>query len=146
MNLCEQLNDFLDGEDCPGFAVHLQECAACRDAVEQYERLSDCLANEPVPAGLTRRVRRRLMIGTVRRVAVAASILMTVVGAGWWTMRPRPMDKALVAKAVTADERPVQVTFRDDIIAVQEKSDSPNVTFLWVYTAHAGESNQERMK
>ncbi len=160
MTPCTDLDDYLAGDladdAAARFAAHLPACGDCRRAVAEHERLTALLsaavaALEPVPAGLTDRVRRRLRAARRRRVAaalmaVAAAVAVAVVLLGRTPPRREPSPPLVKAPAPPAPElsRPaghVRVRFPGgDVLAVPEKMDSPNVTFLWVYPRLRAES------
>jgi anti-sigma factor RsiW len=136
----------LTGEERARFVAHLADCRDCSRAVREQERLDALLAEaaerlEPVPAGLTERVGRRLRAARRRRFAAAA--LALVIGTIWLLNHtaPRPGEpKAPLASRRPEPEAPrpaehARVTFPAgaNVIAVPQPTDSPNVTFLWVY-------------
>lgn len=149
---CQSLDDYLDhdlsGEDRSRFVAHLTNCADCRRAVEEHERLTALLveATGPVPVGLTERIERRLRMARWRRVtAVAAALAATAAGV-WLLGRylPRPGQPspplADVRPEPPAPEEPrpadlVRVSFprSANVLAVPVQTESPNVTFVWVY-------------
>jgi ferric-dicitrate binding protein FerR (iron transport regulator) len=150
--LCQWLDDYLardlGGADHARFVAHLPECPECRRAVDDNERLVALLAqaaeSEPIPTGLTERVARRLRVARRRRrAAMAAAALVTAVIAGMLLHRPapRPSEPATSVADVrpaTSDTRPtspVRVTFPPSahVSAVPVRTESPNVTFLWVF-------------
>jgi anti-sigma factor RsiW len=151
MTPCDALDDYLahdlTGDDLARFTAHLPECTDCRRAVGEHERFAALLgeavaARGPVPAGLTERVGRRLRAARRRRFAAAVGALAAAVAVVWLVGRtvPRPVKQSPeVAQAQPAPEvspsAQVRVTFPPtaNVIVVPEPSDSPNVTFLWVY-------------
>ncbi|HEY1378157.1 MAG TPA: zf-HC2 domain-containing protein [Gemmataceae bacterium] len=153
MTPCAALDDYLagalTGDAAARFVAHLPGCADCRRAVAEQERLAALLtaavaALEPVPAGLTDRVRRRLRAAHRRRVtaavmAVAAAVAVAVALLGRTPPRPEPSPPLVKAPAPPAPGPPrpaehVRVRFPGgNVLAVPEKMDSPNVTFVWVY-------------
>ncbi len=93
---CDNLDAFLlgdlGGDAAERFARHLDECAACREAVDQQRWLDEVLQSpvraesEPVPEGIVDAV--RVSIGRRRRrQRVVAGVLATAaalaVAAGW---------------------------------------------------------------
>lgn len=84
--LCELLDDYLDGalpgEEVAAFAVHLCECAACREAVEEQQWI-DGLLRSPAAVELELpltavaipfvRIRRRRILAVAAAVALFAA-------------------------------------------------------------------------
>jgi anti-sigma factor RsiW len=156
---CLLLDDYLahdlDDAEAARFADHLAECPACRRAVHENERLTALLTAAadrltPVPAGLTERVGRRLQSVRRRRFAATAAALTAALAAAaavlWWLGHPAPRvpeperTVAEVRPQPPAPEAPgsadrVRVTFPAgaNVVAVPVPTESPNVTFVWVY-------------
>jgi ferric-dicitrate binding protein FerR (iron transport regulator) len=157
MTPCDALDDFLAHDltaaDRQRFTAHLPACAACRRAVRDHERLTGLLTTattqlEPIPAGLTVRVERRLRRARRRRFATAAAALAATAAVVWLLRPAAPNDepvqppRAHVRAVPPAPEetRPaerVRVTFPAgaNVLAVPVPTDAPNVTFVWVYPA-----------
>jgi hypothetical protein len=151
---CRWLDDYLahdlTGDEHARFVTHLPDCADCRRAVRERERLATLLTEattklDPVPTDLTDRISRRLRATRRRRFAAAAAALAVIASAVWLIGRtaPRP-DKPQppLADVKPAPESPppaerVRVTFPESahVLAVPAPTESPNVTFLWVYPA-----------
>jgi anti-sigma factor RsiW len=146
---CPSLDDYLahdlTGAALARFVAHLPSCPACDRAVREHERLATLLTLavsrlEPVPAGLTERVRSRLRAARRRRFAAAAAALAAAVVAAVWLFArtaPRP-DEPPAPLAGVQPEPPaeqVRVTFPAgaNVIAVPAAVESPNVTVIWVY-------------
>jgi anti-sigma factor RsiW len=141
---CLALDDFLandlSGDDRSRFVGHLPHCPACRQTVEEYERLTTLLtvavAIGAVPAGLTDRVRRRIRAARRRRLTIAVGALAAAVAVLVW-MRARPpvqWHSAPPEPVAARPVEPVRVTFpTGDVLAVRKAMSSPNVTFVWVY-------------
>jgi hypothetical protein len=150
---CQSLDDYLNhdlgGEGRARFVAHLMECSDCRRAVEDHERLATLLveATRSVPAGLTERVERRLRRVRRRRIVATAAALAAAL-AGVWLLgryRPRPEQPSPPLADVrpeppAAPEAPrpadrVRVSFPPgaNVLAVPVETESPNVTFVWVY-------------
>jgi len=75
---CDRLDDYLLGglskEETAGFEAHLDGCPACRDELEQQERIDALLAqgsgqSEPVPAALIDRIEEKYCRSDRRRAA-----------------------------------------------------------------------------
>jgi anti-sigma factor RsiW len=152
---CQSLEDYLarnlTGAAGARFLAHLANCPECRRAVQEHQQLVSLLADavarlEPGPPGLTERVERRLRTARRRRVAIVAAALAAMVAAIWLlgrdSSRPANPDPALAkgqpeppALATAPPVKPVRVTFPPgaNVIVVPEKTESANVTFLWVY-------------
>ncbi len=150
MSPCQLLDDYLAhdliGDEHTRFVAHLPDCPECRRAVREQQRLDDLLMEataelEPVPAGLTGRIERRLRAARRRRVAAALTALVAAVAGLWLFGRPAPrMDDPRPPLAQVPSEPPrpaarVRVTFpaRANLLAVPVPTDSPNVTALLVY-------------
>lgn len=107
--------------------------------------LDDLLAeaNEtltPVPAGLTRRIERRL--SRARRLRFATLTAVAASLAALWLLRrdvPRPEVRFEPPTVVVAPAPPdpVRVTFppSSGVTAVPVPAESPNVTVLWLFSA-----------
>ena len=147
---CGQLDDFLDGslaaEERAAFGHHLEECGACRRALQERERVQQLLrravaALETVPEGMAARVRSRIQQNSRRRwVRRALSIAAAVVLVGvilWWFFHPLPPQIA-EKKLPTPSTPPAPATqayveFRTPGITVPVRTKSPHVTIVWVY-------------
>jgi hypothetical protein len=153
-SLCQSLDDYLahdlTGDELVRFSAHLPDCPDCRQVIREHQRLATLLVEatdrlEPVPAGLTERVGRRLRAARRRRVAAVAATLAATVAVAWLVVRaaPRPDEptppRAEVRPKPSPTDAPqqaqrVRVTFPgDSMLAVPAKIESPNVTFVWIY-------------
>jgi anti-sigma factor RsiW len=148
---CSALDDYLAGDlvggECARFIAHLPDCPACRRAVREAERIDALLMEaaglETVPAELVGRVRNRLRIARRRRAAVVMTALAASIIAVCLINRPtpRPVDPSLPLARIeleTSPPRPSQrarVSFPagSGVAAVPVPTDSPNVTFLWLF-------------
>src|SRR5262249_28887945 len=97
----------LSGPDAADLERHLDVCPEC-GALAQAERRADArlgraMRDVPLPDGLHDRLlarlaadRRAVMMRRFARgsryAAAAALVLATLLGVGWWTTRPRPLD------------------------------------------------------
>lgn len=164
--LCNQLDDYLDrslaGAERAAFEVHLQDCAHCREAVEELDQLHGLLTRatrelQPVPRTLIDRIEQRLQAARRRRLvlrlaAMAAAALLAV-GIAVRLSIPKPSQpeasRPLVAeqqpgppptKAVDPRSR-VRVTFspRSSVIDVPIQTASPDVTLIWLYPVESSE-------
>jgi hypothetical protein len=143
----------LGREERAQFAAHLEGCSPCRQAVHAERRLNALLAEaltqrEVVPADLGTRVSRRLRSARHRRLAariiLAGASLAACVFLGIRLVSHRaPMEHTLtkVEPRAQAPERPpavgrVRVTFDEasGVLAVPIPTDSPNITFIHVYS------------
>jgi anti-sigma factor (TIGR02949 family) len=163
---CQWLDDYLDndltGADLARFEAHLENCSACMRAVGEHRRLtellSEAVAKEPLPVGLSDRIARKLRATRRRRIAaVALAVAATVAIAfiWWFGQAPIKPKEAILAKheikaqpvaplPAGPDNSPqVEVIFHGNpgVIAVPEKTDSPNITFFWVYPSFANEAS-----
>ncbi len=149
---CDPLDNYLDralpDEAHAAFADHARQCPTCRQAVEDQGRVDDLLrravAREPVPEGLTPRIARRLREAErgrrLRRAAGLAAALLA--GLGLWGLgrqpppeTPRPPEQAETAPPAPDPRSLVDVTFESSpsVIALPLRTDSPNVTVIWIY-------------
>jgi len=151
MTPCQLLDDYLDhdltGDDLARFTAHLPGCAECRRAVGEHQRLTALLAEAgrgpgsgsrgadgpgrvPAAGGAATPVCERGSRHWPRRPSSSGSSAMCPRGLS--SRRPR------VAEVRPAPEPPppqARVTFprAADVIVVPGPTNSPNVTFLWVY-------------
>lgn len=149
---CSALDDYLAGDlagdERAGFMAHLSECPACRRAVREEERIKALLTDattelERVPAGLTGRVRQGLRVARRRRATAVTTALVASVAAVWLVSRPTPraVNPSPIVARGEADppashpaER-ARVTFPAGagVAAVPVPTESPKVTFLWLF-------------
>lgn len=151
---CEMLEDYLardlakDQEQA--FEQHLTECLSCRRAATRQERI-DALISEavekllPEPDGLVprihvrlRRARQRRYLAYTASVAAAAAIVwgisqMTPRGAT--PVEPEPAPPMQITEVKEEPAANVQISFANEskLLIVPEKTESPDVTFVWVY-------------
>ena len=156
ISICQLLDDYLDHDLDPversQFIAHLSECSSCRQAIAEQERLESLLAEanarlEPSPVGLViqieeclRQNRRRRWVVVAAAVAATAAAICLVCRT---PLRPGPSEFP-VTEPVAESNSPqlpqpslsVRVSFPHDanVFAVREKSDSPNVTIVHVYS------------
>jgi anti-sigma factor RsiW len=153
MTLCDKLDDYLDRglseEQSQLFEAHLHDCPGCFAAALQQERLETLLAEavkqfDTLPAGLISRTRGRLVSARRRRRLLYAMTAAAAAAVVWWLVgipryRVEPPGPELVSPervAVAEVSRPeVRISFANEskLLIVPEKTDSPNVTFMWVY-------------
>jgi hypothetical protein len=154
-SLCQLLQDYLDHDLVPAerarFVAHLPECPSCKQAVEENQRLENMLVEaiglEPVPRNLVAQVKDRLRLRRRRRWVAAAAALAATAATAFLVVRnlPRTPQSELPAAKVSNEPRvvvmapasdPVRITFPVDanVLMVREKSDSPNVTIVRVYS------------
>jgi hypothetical protein len=154
MSPCELLDDYLArdlaADSLARFVEHVPNCADCRRAVAEQERLDQILTDavehlEPVPTHLTRGIERRgLTIGRQRLVTAVAALAASIAFI-WFAVRPTPLpiDRTTPPIAEPPAMAAVKVKFPSgEVIAVPETMDVPNVTFLWVHPTLA--RNSER--
>ena len=160
---CQSLDDYLahdlTGEPLRRFSAHLASCAQCAQAVRDHERLHALLVEavqlEPVPPGVMQGLRRRVRTARQRRFVAAAAILAAAAAlVAWLTWPGTPPDEPKPQQAqnrggpnplpreVPVVVEPVRVRFPHGagVVAVPEKIDSPNITFIWVYPGQRGAS------
>lgn len=148
---CELLEDYLARDLAKGqehaFERHLIECSSCRSAAERQRRM-DALLSEAVkklarePEGLVPRIHVHLQRAR-RRKYLACAVSATAAAVTIWAMMPRtttpvkresapPIQIAEVKEEPAAD---VQISFANEskLLIVPEKTESPDVTFVWVY-------------
>ncbi len=171
---CDLLDDFLardlSTEKEQSFAVHLTDCTACNAIVQQQKRL-DALLQEasrvlvPVPAGLVQRTRHRLQKSRRRRylayslaASAAAAIIWALFQQGFWLRPPtnavsQPPEQVVQEKAISAPEVRISFTDESKFLIVPEQTDSPDVTFVWVFpnqrlapVASAGDFNTQQIE
>lgn len=152
---CQSLDDYLaqdlGAEERARFVAHLAGCPDCRRAVRDAERLRALFTAavaqlEPVPAGLTERVRRQLRAVRRRRLAVTVTALAAAAAAVWLIgpiahrqVKPVPQggDVSPPAAVQITPQPTQQVRVRfpagTAVVTVPAPTDSPHVTFVWVY-------------
>jgi anti-sigma factor RsiW len=149
---CSAVDDYLAGDlfgdERARFVAHLSECADCRRAVHEQERidalLRDAVAGlESAPAGLTVRVRHALRVARRRRAAVALTALAASVAAVGILSRPTPRPDDPTPVLVRSDADPpalrpaerarVRFPAGAGVTAVSVPTESSNVTFLWLF-------------
>jgi hypothetical protein len=156
---CRQLDDYLAHnlaeDERAAFAGHLPDCPACRQAVGEQEQLDQRLRAatallESPPADLVARIEGQLRAARRRRLTAWAAGLAAVIAlacvTGWLFTREPPGDGSSPVPIVEAPAPPpqpespdprslVRVTFQPEaeVIAVPLKTESPNVTIIWVY-------------
>jgi hypothetical protein len=163
-SVCSLLDDYLahdlSGNELARFIAHLSDCPDCQQIVCDQARLDSVLnraiaSSQPVPTGLTARVARRLRASHRRRIAFVVAAAAAVVTMIWAISRivPSAVHPSLAEQAIVGPEPPapelttrgeaVRVTFlnRDGVLALPERSEAPNVTFIRVYPG-LRESNQ----
>jgi anti-sigma factor RsiW len=160
-HLCQLLNDYLDHDLEPDekahFVAHLSECRNCRQAVANHRRLKNLLEEavrlEPIPESLIPKIEARLGLRRWRRW-IAGSAALAATAATIWLIThhfPRTPDQDLsVVKVATqptgikasSSPVPVRISFPADanVLVMREKSESPNITIVHVYTGLMTES------
>ncbi len=171
---CALLDDYLardlTAEKERAFEMHLLDCPACHSTVHQQRRLDAMLQEAvrvlvPVPAGLIQRTRARVEKSRRRRylayalsASAAAAIIWALFQQGFWLRPPmnpesQPPEQVAQEKATPAPE--VRISFADEskLLVVPEQTDSPDVTFVWVYAnqrsapvASAGDSDTHQIE
>jgi hypothetical protein len=152
---CESLDDYLDHDldpaDSAHFVAHLPECPSCQHAVAEHQRLETLLGEavglEAVPENLVMQIETGLQPRRQRRWVAAAAGLAATAAAIFVVARnlPRtiepdlPVVKEVIEPPVVAAppaRDPVRITFPPgaNVLVVREKSDSPNITIVRVYT------------
>jgi anti-sigma factor (TIGR02949 family) len=163
---CQRLEDFLNhdlsGEDRARFLQHLPACPACRQGVDEEERLRGLLSRsveqQPIPGRLLRRVdqaRRMRRLRALRWVMGIAALLVIAV-LGWWGLqRTNPEELATPVAKISPPGPPppqegpavppVEVVVKPEqsVIAIQHETDDPNVTLIWVYSGIGGDPGEE---
>jgi len=154
MKPCDQIDDFLSGalsaESRAAFAAHLSGCADCRSAERETHQLDALLLTldeqAAVPTELVKRIDGRLRQAHRRRLIVrsAAAVAAGVLILALWYIRPQPAIE-IVEKTPTlpVEITAVRVDFSDEVLAVPQKTDSPNVVFYWVYPNLASTTSPE---
>ncbi len=150
---CDWLVDYLDhdltAETERLFLAHLPACPACSAAVTQQRRLEEVLSRaserfDRVPVDLVAKARKRIRLASRRRTLTLAAVVSAAAAAIWWVtsvLRPIPQplvpgsESPIQIASETTGPPEIRVTFADDarLLVVPEKTDSPDVTFLWVY-------------
>ncbi len=155
-NDCEKLDAYLTGDlsdqDCAHFELHVEECAACREAVDQQLWIDGLLQSsariqlEIPPTAIFKSVcssltqRRRRVLQAACGLAAAAVL---IVAFGWLELNRQAMRRAVpeaqsvaVIEAVHAPALvPPPATFIStaDAIAVPLESPAADVTVVQVY-------------
>jgi hypothetical protein len=153
-SLCNLIDDYLARDLFPdkeeAFRAHLLGCQNCRAQVKQHERLAATLTEAvgvlcPVPDHLLARTRARLLSARRRRAvrwlvgAAAAAALLWVVSQSLPRKALKLDEQPAETEQVAGDRAPpapeVQLTFAQEskLLIVPEKTDSPDVTFVWVF-------------
>ena len=152
---CDSVDDYLNRDLPPEqdqlFRAHLLDCATCQAAVQQQERLSALLREavielDPPPAEVVTRFRARLTKARRRRflafamsASAAAAVVLLLMQKGRWTVGPEKPESAPPIEMVAVQEKvpsaEVRISFANEskLIVVPEETDSPDVTFVWVY-------------
>jgi hypothetical protein len=156
MRDCQFLDDYLDHDlaqaEVALFVAHLSECPKCREAVAEHHRLETLLANatsrlEPVPSHLVPRIESRVRMVRRRRWAGFSASLAASVAVAWLLSRYLPPDhqfdppvangpSELSLSSIQQPSGQVRITFPAgaNVLIVREKSESPNVTFIQIYS------------
>jgi hypothetical protein len=116
----ERLHELLDGSvsvSCPALDAHLVSCADCRGLFAAARQMQVRLRSLPAPippVDLTGRIvagvlfdarrRRRLRVGLMIGAALAASLLLALVGS--WAVLHGPVQKVIVDASQRAPEPP----------------------------------------
>ncbi len=157
------LGGWLSAEEAARFEAHLSDCPVCRQEIEQQRRIDRLLAQAathalPVPSSLAGRIEQQARRSTGRRAAwlacciSAAAVLVLAVGIGVAMRRadtpdrPQPIVRQAPEPVVERPQQPrqtlpvrpdVQVVCNDssNAIAVPLKTESPNVSIVWIYPA-----------
>ena len=154
--MCQFLDDYLDHDlaqaEVALFVAHLSECPKCHEAVAEHHRLETLLADatsrlEPVPSHLVPRIESRVRMVRRRRWAGFGAGLAASVAVAWLIGRYLPLAHEFeppVAKGPTElspslgqpSTGQVRITFPAgaNVLIVREKSESPNVTFIQIYS------------
>lgn len=148
--LCTLLDDFLAHDltcdEAARFSAHCSICPRCRQQVEAQDRLrahilaaTDEVA--PVPTALSQRIGVARSSARLRRTAAfvaAATVVFAVLG--FWIRFRRDTEfpvggvtSNVAMVAVDETPKPVHVVFPKSLIVLPAKTESPNVTFFWVY-------------
>jgi hypothetical protein len=166
---CANLDDFLLGElpadAATRFAAHLDQCAACREAVDQQRWIDELLASpivhelESGPDWLSDSLRTRVLARRRRARLVAcvfAAAAVLVFALGWTVLNRQALDGA--ASGGVAETTPTNVidlpraTFvgGPDVLVVPVASRHSNVTIVRVYPAYRpsydAQANAERFE
>jgi Putative zinc-finger len=152
---CASLDDFLNRDLSPEqeqlFRAHLLDCAACNAAVQQHERLNTLLRHAVLEldppsvevvfrfrARMAKARRRRFLAYAVSASAAAAVILLLIQKDRWVVVPEKPEPAPPIEIAAVQEKVPpaqVRISFANEskLVVVPEKTDSPDVTFVWVY-------------
>jgi anti-sigma factor RsiW len=151
---CERIDDYLSRDLDPleenAFRTHLTACQTCRALVEQHERLVATLSEAarvlfPPPEGLVarthirlKRTRRVKAIGWTLSAAAAAIALWATALSSQKTVpveQPLTAPVETIAAARAMHVPGVHVSFANEprLLIVPEKTESDDVTFVWVY-------------
>lgn len=156
MSSCQFLDDYLDHDlaqtEVALFVAHLSECPSCRQEVAEQHRLETLLADatsqlEPVPSHLVTRIRSRVSMVRRRRWVGFSAGLAASVAVAWLIGRHLPLAHEFEPPVARGPTEPsaslaqspagqVRVTFPAgaNVLIVREKSESPNVTFIQIYS------------
>jgi hypothetical protein len=153
---CQFLDDYLDHDlaqaEVALFVAHLSKCPNCRQAVAEQHRFETLLADatsrlEPVPSHLVPRIKSRVRMVRRRRWAGIGAGLAASVAVAWLISRylplahqfELPVEKGPTELSPSLGQPPfgqVRITFPAgaNVLIVREKSESPNVTFIQIYS------------
>jgi len=167
-SLCQSLDDYLDHDLTPAervrFVAHLPECPSCSQAVADHQRLETLLGEavarlEPTPQDLVVQIEARLRLARRRRWIAAAAALAASAAVIWLVVHnlPQTGEPELPVVKVTPESHgiepsaaacPVRITFpaSANVLVVREKSESPNVTIVRVYSGLASAPNHTQAK
>jgi anti-sigma factor RsiW len=153
---CGHLDDYpadaLTPDERQAFVDHLADCAACRQQVDEAERLNRLVAEavavgNSVPPGLVGRIERRLRARRRRMMVWAGAAAAAVLAAGgvtvWLTrppappveqaVTPRPTEKPPAQVTAAPPRVEVTVTSPEKTVARPVKTRNPAVTVVWIY-------------
>jgi hypothetical protein len=152
---CQLLDDYLDHDLEPGdhtrFVAHLSKCPSCQQAVADYNRLenilTEAIALEPIPENITARIEAGLQRQGLWRWGVASAMLAATAAAIWliahyFSQTPELNLSVVEVTTPPAESKtspsagPVRISFPADanVLVMREKSESPNVTVVHVYS------------